>query len=321
MNEENIAKKKILLSPEIKNERIKIIVKSKIFYDFIIEVDTPDSIKYEDLIKGIFDGLYIKPNIYDIFFYFINVNEKIPNLKNSIKELGLRNNSYIIYLDEKKYIETSCVIKTEIYIFKHLEKSYIQIPVYLEQNEDNFFLDSNSKCKNKVKKYVLNKNNIDYLPIIIIKYFEYKTAIDFLRTYYKYYKFRNIPILIEKLIIPADKEYIINHIPSDKNANFFMETTDTNNYKIYSKKEIDEIIREIKNQANNDKIYFQDEFLLDLEKWVRTVFNILAEYIQFQLNISPIYYVCKKCLYPIIFLDKRNVLSFMDLIIKKWTKK
>ena len=320
-NEENIAKKKIFLLPEAKNERIKIIVKSKVFYEFIIEVDTPDSIKYEDLIKGIFDGLYIKPNIYDIFFYFINVNEKIPNLKKSIKELGLRNNSYIIYLDEKKYIETSCVIKTEVYIFKHLEKSFIQIPVYLEQNEDNFFLDSNNKCKNKVKKYELNKNNIDYLPIIVIKYFEYKSAIDFLQTYYKYYKFKNIPILIEKLIIPANKEYIINHIPSDKKANFFMETTDTNNYKIYTKKDIDEIIREIKNQANKDKIYFQDEFILDIEKWVRTVFNILAEYIQFQLNINPIYYVCKNCLYPIIFLDKRNVLTVMDLIIKKLDKK
>ena len=100
-----------------------------------------------------------------------------------------------------------------------------------------------------------------------------------------------------------------------------METTDTNNYKIYTKQNIDEIIREIKNQANKDKIYFQDEFQLDIEKWVRTVFNILAEYIQFHLNISPIYYVCKNCLYPIIFLDKRNVLSFMDLIIKKLDKK
>ena len=39
-----------------------------------------------------------------------------------------------------------------------------------------------------------------------------------------------------------------------------MKTTDTNNYKIYTKQNIDEIISEIKNQANKDKIYFQDEF-------------------------------------------------------------
>ena len=322
MNEINIAKKNIFLSPEIKKGRIKIIVKSKVFYEFIIEVDFPYTIKYEDLIKGIFDGLYIKPNIYDIFFYFVNIKKKIPELTDTIYELGLSNDSYLIYLDEKKYIETSCVIKSEVYIFKHEEKSFAQIPVYLEQNEDNFFLDSKKKCNNIVKKYYKDKNNIDFLPLIVIKYFEYQKTIDFLKSYYKYIKFRSIPILIEKLIIPAKEEYIINHIPNNKEANFFMEATDTNNYKIYTKKNIEEIISLIKIQANRDKIYFQkNDFRIDIEKWVRTVFNILAEYIQFQLNINPIYYVCKNCLYPIIFLDKRNVLSYMDLIIKKLDKR
>ena len=322
MNEKNIATKKIILSPEIKKGRVKLIVKSKIFYEFIIEINFPDIIKYEDLIKGIFDGLYIKPNIYDIFFYFINTKKSIANLTDQINELGLTNKSYIIYLDEKKYIENSCVIKSEVYFFKHEENSFIQIPVYLERNEDNFFLDSYKKCQNEVKRYEKDLVNMNYLPIIVIKYFEYKNVIDFLKYYYKYINFRSIPILAEKLIIPADKNYSINHIPNDKEANFFMETTDTNNYQIYSENDIREIIEEIKNQANQDKIYFQkNKFRLDIEKWVRTVFNILAEYIQFQLNINPIYYVCKNCLYPIIFLDKRNVLSYMDIIIKKLDKK
>lgn len=101
MNEINIAKKNIFLSPEIKKGRIKIIVKSKVFYEFIIEIDFPYTIKYEDLIKGIFDGLYIKPNIYDIFFYFVNIKKKIPELTDTIYELGLSNDSYLIYLDEK----------------------------------------------------------------------------------------------------------------------------------------------------------------------------------------------------------------------------
>ena len=143
-----------------------------------------------------------------------------------------------------------------------------------------------------------------------------------MKGYYKYISFRNIPILIEKLIIPANEAYFINHSPNNKKANFFLETTDTNNYKIYSKENIKQIIREIKHQSSVDKIYFQNNtFKLDIEKWVRTVFNILAEYIQFDLKINPIYYVCKNCLYPIIFLDKRNILSYMEIILKKLDKK
>lgn len=74
----------------------------------------------------------------------------------------------------------------------------------------------------------------------------------------------------------------------------------------------------IKIQKNKNYEIFQEQnFKINIEKWVRTVFNILAEYLQFYLNINPIYYVCKKCLYPVIFLDKRNLLTYIELIIKK----
>ena len=322
MNEGRIVKKNIILLPNIKEKRIKIDVKSKVFYDFYIEVEVPESIIFQDLIKGIFDGLYIKPNINDIFFYFVNTELKINKLNEPINTFGLNKNSYIIYLDEKKYIESSSLVKTEIYYLHHKENRFNQIPVYLEQNKNNFFLDTKKKCNNKVKTYNYNDKQISYLPIIIIKLREYDNFINFMKSYYKYYKYKDIDILIEKLILPSEKNYLINHIPNNKEANFFAEVTDSNNYKIYLKDDIKHIINMIKIQSCKNNIIFQDKnFKLDIEKWVRTVFNILAEYIQFFLNINPIYYVCKKCSYPVIFLDKRNLLSYIELIIKKLDKK
>ena len=58
-----------------------------------------------------------------------------------------------------------------MYFFHHQEKYFAQIPVYLEQSEeDNSFLDSSKKCTNIVKKYEYYNDDIDYLPIIVIKY-------------------------------------------------------------------------------------------------------------------------------------------------------
>ena len=315
-------KKEIILLPNIKKKRIKIEVKSKVFYEFYIEIEIPDEIIFEDLIKGIFDGLYIKPNINDIYFYFVNTDLKINNLNEPINNFGLNKNSYIIYLDEKKYIESSPLVKSEIYELHHLVNRFTQIPVYLEQNENNFFLDSNKKCNNKVKPYDYNDKQINYLPIIIIKLREYENFISFLKSYIKYEEYKDIDILIEKLILPSEKNYKINHTPNNDEANFFAEVTDSNNYKIYDKEDINHIINMIKIQKNKNYELFQAQnFKMDIEKWVRTVFNILAEYLQFYLYINPIYYVCKKCLYPVIFLDKRNLLTYIELIIKKLDKK
>ena len=318
--DKNIPIAEIILLPEIKTHRIQLKAESR-SYKFRIVVDTPISIKFQDLIKGIFDGLYIKPNIFDIKFYPVYTKQKVPEEESTLESLGWSNKSYLIYLDHKKYIEDSLLIKSELFYFNHVEDHFTQIPVYLEQNEDDIFIDSTKECKNKVVTYDYYNDEIDYLPIIIIKKFEYINSIKFLSTYYKYYKFRNIPVLIDKLILPAKEDYKINHHPNNEYSNFFIETTDTNNYKIYSKEKIKEIIDMIKYQSKADKMVFQkNNFKLDIEMWVRTVFNILAEYIQFCLQMKPIYYVCKKCLYPIILLDKRNLQNLLEKIIIKVDK-
>ena len=287
--DKNIPIVKIVLLPEIKSHRIQLKVESRIYYKFKIVVDTPISIKFQDLKKGIFDGLYIKPNIYDVTFYPVNTKKEAPKEESTLESLGWNNESYLIYLDHKKYIEDSLLIKSELFYFDHVEDHFTQIPVYLEQNEDDIFIDSTKECKNKVVTYDYYSDEIDYLPVIIIKKFEYANSINFLRTYYKYYKFRNIPVLIDKLILPAKEDYRINHPPNNKYSNFFIETTDTNNYNIYSEEKVKEIIDIIKYQSKVDKMVFQkNNFKLDIEMWVRTVFNILAEFIQFCLQMKPI---------------------------------
>ena len=161
------------------------------------------------------------------------------------------------------------------------------------------------------------------MPIIIIKKEYFLKAVNFLRSYYKYKEFQNITILIDKLIKPTTEKYIINHAPNKSIATLFMETTDSNNYEDYlkNKNEIKKIINLIKEQADKDKLVFQNNnFKKDIEKWVRTVFIIMAEYIQFLLRIKPIYYICNNCFYPVIFFDNKEYKSYIDKIKNKLNK-
>ena len=321
--EKNYAKKEIILQEDIKENRIRFKVYSKCFYEFIIEVDTPKNIIFQDLINGIFEGLYLQPTT-DITFYFIMVkSKKYQKKEEKICNFGLTEKSYLIYLDEKKYIEKSLIIKAELYDFIHKSNHFQQTPFYLPKTKEDSFIDKNKKCTNKVKEYNYLEENIEYLPIIIIKKEDFSKAINFLRSYYKYKEFQNITILIDKLIKPTTEKYIINHAPNKSIATLFMETTDSNNYEDYlkNKNEIKKIINLIKEQADKDKLVFQNNnFKKDMEKWVRTVFIIMAEYIQFLLRIKPIYYICNNCFYPVIFFDNKEYKSYIDKIKNKLNK-
>ena len=161
-----IPKKTIVLQENIKTNRIKIKITSRCFYDFAVEMDTPKSITFEDLIRGFYDGVYIKPRFFDITFYFVDVKSTMQKLEQPIDSFGLTDKSYIIFLDEKKYIENSVGLKILPYEVNHQIDHFQQTPVYLDKNLTSNFLDYNKDCINKVKPYNYSKifiNNIGKL--------------------------------------------------------------------------------------------------------------------------------------------------------------
>ena len=318
---DDVPKKTIILQDNIKTNRVKIKITSRCFYDFAVEIDTPKNIKFEELIRGFYDGVYIKPNFFDISFYFVGVKTTEQKLDQPIDSFGLSDKSYVIFLDEKKYLENSAGLKIIPYEASHQVNHFQQIPVYLDKKETNSFIDYSKHCTNKVATYDYYDKNISYLPIIIIKKEEYTGVMNFLKTYYKYQDFRKISILVEKLIVKHNDNYNICHAPNSHEAIFFAEVTDTNNYNIYKSNEIQDIVKQIKKQASIDNIYFQDNFKIDIEGWVRRVINIFAEYIQFFKQIKPIYYVCKVCSYPVLFINQKQLIKKQQNIIKKLNKK
>ena len=183
---DDIPKKTIILQDNIKTNRIKIKITSRCFYDFTVEMDVPKNIIFQDLIKGFYVGVYIKPNFLDISFYFVEVKSTEQKLDQPIDSFGLTDKSYIIFLDEKKYIENSAGIKYLPFELNHQVNHFQQIPVYLDKKETTSFINYSKKCKNKVTSYDYYDKKINYLPIVIIKKEEYLQAINFLNSYYKY---------------------------------------------------------------------------------------------------------------------------------------
>ena len=240
----DIPKKTIVLQENIKKNRIKIKVTSRCFYDFAVEMDTPKSIIFEDLIRGFYDGMYIKPNFYDISFYFVEVKTKDQKLDQPIESFGLTDKSYIIFLDEKKYIENSEGIKLIPYEVNHQPDHFQQTPIYLDKKPNTSFLNYSKLCNNKVKPYDYSDNTINYLPIVIVNKDEYKGVLNFLKTYFKYKDYTKITALIEKLFIKEPDNYEINHQPNTSQASFFAEVTDTNNYSKYNNNEIKNIVND-----------------------------------------------------------------------------
>ena len=318
---DDIPTKTIVLQENIKSNRINIKVTSRCFYDFAVEMNTPKHIKFEELIRGFYDGVYIKPKFFDISFYFVNVDTTEQKLEQSIDSFGLKDNSYVIFLDEKKYLENSPGIKLIPYELNHQVNHFQQVPTYLDKKDTSSIISYSSYCKNNVKAYDYSNSNIDYLPIIMIKDEEYLPVLNFLKTYYKYQEYRKISTLVDKLIMKIDNNYKICHEPKSYEATFFTEVTDSNNYNVYNQSEIQNIIKQIKDQSKADKIYFQDNFKQDIEAWVRDIINILSEYIQFFKHVKPIYYTCKNCSYPSLFINKQEVIKKKEKIIKKLNKK
>ena len=109
----------------------------------------------------------------------------------------------------------------------------------------------------------------------------------------RYEKFKNNKILYSKFIYPTKKLDEVNHI-IEKDSIFFAEC----NYNS------DLII-------NEDYYIYEDQikgYLLKnenlsnyIEEWVRTMFNLMTDYILFILNQKPLYFFCDNCNLPYIY--------------------
>ena len=187
------------------------------------------------------------------------------------------------------------------YIENHKVNEYEQIPQYMEEKEDNSNL-----VKNCGK--IINKFDFD-LSIIIMEDNFHSKFCDFLDKYIKYEEYKIIYLLKDKLIISKNKikDYKILHKELDNSENtdniFIAETISISNIDLYNQKEVNELIKNISIMSNK----FKNDFIGEIQNWVRTVFNIISEYILFNSKDTPIYYCCDKCKRPIIYIEKNYI--------------
>ena len=271
-------------------------------------------VTYEEFIAKFFEKLEIEPNLKDVTFYVVNFTGD-PRGK-TLRQLGVQNNSYFIYLDEKNYIGKSHILYQEDFDKLHKAIQFCQVPFFLEDVNSNSYLDTTKKCK-KLPFNTIDKNNCCF-PIIIIDQKYFNQTISYIKNCNKYFEYKNYPLLLNKLIMDSSSaiknKYEITHIPNKKICGFFAEITDTENSDLFP--DLEQKQKIINKIFNYEK--FKHNFNEEIEKWSRLIFNLCAEYLQFTLNLKPIYFCCNNCKYPVLFLDE---LSNPDISTKQLIKK
>ena len=190
--------------------------------------------------------------------------------------------------------------KLEKFIFDYNEKHKItnfeQIPDYLSKKEDDSSLIKS--CNQKLNNYSLE------FPIILIEDDFYNNIINFLESYIKYEKYKDIINLKAKLIIRKSsiKNYNIFHEDKIKKENnyFISETISSSMVELYNEGQLKDIKQSLMITSN----YFKNNFEIEIKKWVATVYNIMTDYIIFKLKDKPLYYCCDKCKKPILYKEK-----------------
>ena len=239
-------------------------------------------------------------------FYKLKRYEKseLKSLRKQLMEIKDEANIIITQPKEDDIIEEEKEnAKTYIieYIENHKIKEYEQIPQYISEKEDNSNL-----VKNCGK--ILNKYEVD-IPIVIIEDNFYNKFCSFLYNYIKYDEYKFYYLLKDKLIINKNKinNYHILHAEKIKNDNinniFIAETISIANINLYNQKEANDIIKKLGIMSKK----FKNNFLSEIQNWVRTVFNIMSEYILFNSKDTPIYYCCDNCQKPILYIEKNII--------------
>ena len=273
----NQEKKEILEKEKLEKEKKEILEKEK------LEKEKKEMLEKERLEKE----KYLKEKF-----------EKENYLKEKFEKEKYKNNDD--YMKEKiKLNDDKEMIKiVEILIkdhqYKHQAKNYEKIPDYVFGKE-------NDKALKKICKINSNILSVE-LPLIIIENKYYEEFCEFLEDYAKYYEYESINILKEKLLIKLQKINKIFHQKEDtkKNSYFFAEVISSSIVNIYTENELKDFKEKI---ISNEQFKDKDKFDDNIKKWIRTVFNIMTEYILFKLKNQPLYFCCDKCLKPILYQE------------------
>ena len=182
------------------------------------------------------------------------------------------------------------------YIKNHQMNQFEKIPDYIEKKEDDSLLIK--QCDS------FKKNNDDYLPLIIISDKFYDDILSFIDKYIKYNKYKFILTLKNKLLIPINKlqNYNIFHkekIDEGEYNSFIAETISSTLINIYNNDDI----KDIKNNIQIASKEFKDDFDKSIQEWVTTVYDIISDYIIFNLRERPLYFFCDKCKMPIMYKE------------------
>ena len=182
------------------------------------------------------------------------------------------------------------------YIKNHQMNQFEKIPDYIEKKEDDSLLIK--QCDS------FKKNNDDYLPLIIISDKFYDDILSFIDKYIKYNKYNFILTLKNKLLIPINKlqNYNIFHkekIDEGEYNSFIAETISSTLINIYNNDDI----KDIKNNIQIASKEFKDDFDKCIQEWVTTVYDIISDYIIFNLRERPLYFFCDKCKMPIMYKE------------------
>ena len=259
----------------------------KYFIEKILEIDYK-LVEEENLI--IIHKKDLDKNSYNhkIYTYYVIVNQLNPEIKK---------NTFSLIKENKNLHEIS--------------GKYNRIPNFLEEKENNYYLNINCQFKKKNLNYYNNafvdqiidnnqilsvflKNNYYYnsFPIIFINSKYYEQFLDFLKKCPKYEKFNYMENLNIKLILSSEKNYKYQHLTNNNNISLISDVIE--NIDFYKTEEIIVAINKIKNSIKGD-------YIQNINEWVMIIMDILVEFFLFILNQKPYYYLCPHCQNPILY--------------------
>ena len=238
---------------------------------------------------------------YKIFFYSFTENIVENQIKTS--------NFYLI---------------KEYYNLHKIKNKYNRIPKYLEEIENNYYL--NLDCQiNKIKSKYYNslpnqiiENNkslssilkkyyyYNFFPLIFINSQYYKDFLVFLENSPKFEEFKVLKEINLKLIISSDKKYIYSHSIELKNFVLIGEVVENVNF--YDKEIIGKIIADIKSRIKKDYKHYINELIMN-------IMDHLVEFFLFSLNKKPYYIICQSCNNPILYINYNEENDIINLNI------
>ena len=223
----------------------------------------------------------------------------------------------------------SVEIKEENVIKEPEQKKNLSILKKVSGVVDYFLESKKDKIKSSIPKYLYDltmdilynkkcqqyssSNNIIYvrLPLIVISNNYFSNFISFLENYYLYNDYKDNINLLKFLILSDEsiKKYEPFH-DSPKNYTFVSECINTGLINHYDVNQIIEINKNLDNYFANHNIKgLSIDFYYD--RWIKTVMDILFEYVLYYEYQTPVVTICEKCQKMIMFIeDGFNICNF-----------